>query len=439
MFVELKLIIWYFKLIMSDTLELEWHSHANYFQNLIKHLLKSGEESDVTLVCDDQVKLKAHKLILKSCSPVFENILKNDDPVVSKETIYLHGVSHLDMKSILDYIYQGKVSLDKRRLICFKQVARNLQIKMIEELFSGDEVKEPCPKKLKYTLVQKYQQSSKITPKDNASQVTENKLNQKPRHIKKIITPTLELVKNEIIDDVKQIHNEQQVANDTKFQLIPKLNTTETIDKFKNTSLDVSDEFTLDEVETQMKLTEQTKCKKCKQPIQNQESHTCDFSCKEPGCEDIKINTKTSLNFHKYRFHEKMDLACEDCGETFKHTTFFKRHKRILCKEAKLPVCKICGKSFRKMKQHMAQHIPDEQRDFVCHIGNCGKGFPFKRLLDKHTMNVHLKLRPYKCRYGCEFGYNDSSNRDSHERKRHGKLFCSLKRVQQEPKTAAGD
>merc|ERR1712243_347935 len=102
----------------------------------------------------------------------------------------------------------------------------------------------------------------------------------------KIITPTLELVKNEIIDDVKQIHNEQQVANDTKFQSIPKHNTTVNIDKLKNTSLDVSDELKFDEGETQMKLTEQTKCKKCKQPIQNQESHTCDFSCKEPGCED---------------------------------------------------------------------------------------------------------------------------------------------------------
>ena len=49
--------------------------------------------------------------------------------------------------------------------------------------------------------------------------------------------------------------------------------------------------------------------------------------------------------------------------------------------------------------------------------------------LDRHMMNVHLKLRPYKCRYGlgCEFAYNDKGNRDAHERKKHGKVFNAAK------------
>ena len=70
-------------------------------------------------------------------------------------------------------------------------------------------------------------------------------------------------------------------------------------------------------------------------------------------------------------------------------------------------------------------------------------------------MNVHLKLRPYSCRYGCEFGnfviskkkllklkhmiffahfvihyefflaYNDLSNRNHHEKKKHGGLYIA--------------
>ena len=35
-------------------------------------------------------------------------------------------------------------------------------------------------------------------------------------------------------------------------------------------------------------------------------------------------------------------------------------------------------------------------------------------------MNVHIKARPYACRYGCGAAYNDSSNRGHHERKKHG-------------------
>ena len=38
-------------------------------------------------------------------------------------------------------------------------------------------------------------------------------------------------------------------------------------------------------------------------------------------------------------------------------------------------------------------------------------------------MNVHLKLRPYECRYGCSFRYNDLSNRNAHEKKTHGQIF----------------
>ena len=43
-----------------------WHSYANHFQEVLGKLFDTGESSDVTLVCDDQVKFKAHKFILKS-------------------------------------------------------------------------------------------------------------------------------------------------------------------------------------------------------------------------------------------------------------------------------------------------------------------------------------------------------------------------------------
>ena len=54
---------------------LTWHSYTSHFQGVLGNLFDTGEFSDVTLVCDDQVKFKAHKFILKSCSPVFESIL----------------------------------------------------------------------------------------------------------------------------------------------------------------------------------------------------------------------------------------------------------------------------------------------------------------------------------------------------------------------------
>ena len=66
-------------------------------------------------------------------------------------------------------------------------------------------------------------------------------------------------------------------------------------------------------------------------------------------------------------------------------------------------------------------HTADEEKSFQCQ--ECGKGFHKLDALKKHQMSVHLKLRPYKCRYGCTFAYNDQGNRNAHEKKTHGQLY----------------
>ena len=86
--------------------------------------------------------------------------------------------------------------------------------------------------------------------------------------------------------------------------------------------------------------------------------------------------------------------------------------------------CPECGLKVRHLKLHIEQvHTPDDQKPFQCQ--DCGKGFVEKRVLEHHRMNVHLKLRPYNCRYGCDIAYNDTSNRNQHEKKTHGKLFTT--------------
>ena len=86
-----------------------------------------------------------------------------------------------------------------------------------------------------------------------------------------------------------------------------------------------------------------------------------------------------------------------------------------------------CDKYFavKYLETHIKLVHDPTSLEFKCEI--CGRGFNHKVYLDKHTMNVHLKLQPYKCRYGCDIGYNDISNRNSHEKKKHGKLFTTEK------------
>ena len=86
---------------------------------------------DVTLVSDDQKPFKAHRYILSFFSPVLKNILINNPH--SHPLIYLRGVNHQDLASIMQLIYAGKTSVYHSNFKSFTQAAKHLQIKKLAE------------------------------------------------------------------------------------------------------------------------------------------------------------------------------------------------------------------------------------------------------------------------------------------------------------------
>ena len=79
----------------------------------------------------------------------------------------------------------------------------------------------------------------------------------------------------------------------------------------------------------------------------------------------------------------------------------------------------MCDKEVSKLKIHIETvHKDDNDKRYKCE--QCNKGFFDRNRLDAHIMNVHLKLRPWKCRKGCDQSYNDRSNMIQHEKRSHG-------------------
>ena len=113
-------------------------SHTDQIAKIMIHLLTSGELSDVTLVCDDQVKFKAHKFILKQCSKVFESILEETDDKI-KSIVFLRGVNHEDLRSILEFIYCGQTTLDQERMQDFLEAGKDLLINEIKNWKDNEE------------------------------------------------------------------------------------------------------------------------------------------------------------------------------------------------------------------------------------------------------------------------------------------------------------
>ena len=142
-------------------------------------------------------------------------------------------------------------------------------------------------------------------------------------------------------------------------------------------------------------------------------------------CGKILSSTK-ALDSHHQAFHEIRELKCKCklCGKFFVDSAALRHHMKTHTEEK--TSCPVCGIKVRKLKNHLDSiHTKDEDKKFQCL--ECGKGFMDLRKLEYHRMNIHLKTKPYNCRYGCDISYNDMSNRNAHEKRTHGKLFTTAK------------
>ena len=120
---------------------LKWkHLISNHASGL-SDIFEDKSFSDVTLVSDDQIPFKAHRFVLSAFSPVFKNILLNNPH--SRPLIFLRGVNHQELNSILQLIYLGEASIYNENIRRFAQVAKDLQIKHLADgIVIGPEPRE---------------------------------------------------------------------------------------------------------------------------------------------------------------------------------------------------------------------------------------------------------------------------------------------------------
>ena len=114
---------------MSEKYNLIWHTYTDHLQKMLREM---KEFTDVTLICDDKQKIRAHRNILASCSPVFKSIFQIED--VQNPIIFLRGINHVDMESILHFIYFGEASFYQERMDEFLRAAKSLEIEELSNV-----------------------------------------------------------------------------------------------------------------------------------------------------------------------------------------------------------------------------------------------------------------------------------------------------------------
>jgi len=106
---------------------LKWNDFESNISSAFRDLRKERDFFDVTLACDDNAQIEAHKTILSACSPFFRNVLKRNPH--QHPLLYLKGVKHKELQAVLDFMYMGEVNVAQEELNSFLAVAEDLRVK----------------------------------------------------------------------------------------------------------------------------------------------------------------------------------------------------------------------------------------------------------------------------------------------------------------------
>ena len=117
----------------AEKLCLSWNDFEANISTSFRDLRQSKALFDVSLLCQDDHVLEAHKVILAACSPFFRRALARQaraSPLgILHPVIYLRGISSANMRHVLDFMYHGEVNVEQDDLESFLAVAQDLQIK----------------------------------------------------------------------------------------------------------------------------------------------------------------------------------------------------------------------------------------------------------------------------------------------------------------------
>ena len=111
----------------ADKLNIAYEGFDISIKEVFKELLIDHEFADVTLACEDDKQIKAHKAILTLCSSFFKRILKKNPH--NHPLIYMRGITFANLQAIIEFIYLGQVHITQENLGSFMKEAEELEVK----------------------------------------------------------------------------------------------------------------------------------------------------------------------------------------------------------------------------------------------------------------------------------------------------------------------
>ena len=117
---------------MSNEFFLAWTDFHKNMATGFQQVLQNEEFVDVTLVSSDNVKIKAHKIVISTGSGFFRSVLSEN--TLHHPIIYLRGVTQEVLQALVDFLYLGQVKIQKHLLKSFMETALDLDVHGLKNL-----------------------------------------------------------------------------------------------------------------------------------------------------------------------------------------------------------------------------------------------------------------------------------------------------------------
>ena len=291
---------------MEEGRELRFNFFSDHLVGAFKCLAAEGHFVDVTLVSDDQIQTKAHKVLLSAFSPVLKTLLVNNPH--SHPLLFLRGIKQKELQAILNLIYFGETKVEESNVNKLMCIARDLGI--------TDITSEQSEVDLPYiTTVDEKSKHSDHEHENKTDNKTENPLERSDRD--KIIMKHFDIVhdpaKTAEVDlpyfevDEKSKYSDSDLNSDHDYEK-------NTENKYEN-PLEIK-------LETRTHLVEK-KCFECDQ---------CDKTFKE----------KYTLACHIRIVHLGIRSKCDLCGKSFTTKTHLTTHTKAVHSNIKRFSCSGC-------------------------------------------------------------------------------------------------
>ena len=112
---------------MPEKICLKLNDFQDNIYSVFGSLRQDRDFADVTLACEDGQQIEAHKVILASSSPFFQNLLKkNKHP---HPLIYMKGIKHEILFAVVDFLYLGEANVFQESLDSFLEIAEELRLR----------------------------------------------------------------------------------------------------------------------------------------------------------------------------------------------------------------------------------------------------------------------------------------------------------------------